>query len=153
MTENKTWLPASQTHQLHCTCSTVAGGWWPPYRTAQLETTPITKSYSPVLLEEHRLLWSGVLRGWTWRKGPGSVRPEKPLRETEALAYNIWRATDDFSQWFSTFFISWHINWILKFCGTPKICFFANLTKNRHNFDSFTPIAFVILAVVICFFL
>ena len=31
-----------------------------------------------------------------------------------------------------------HINSFLKFCGTHKIYFLADLTKNRNNFDSFT---------------
>ena len=32
-----------------------------------------------------------------------------------------------------------HINGLLQFWGTPKNIFFADLTKNRYNFDSFRP--------------
>ena len=54
---------------------------------------------------------------------------------------------------FNLFHLLAHKNWLLKFCSTTKNMFFADLTKNRYNFDSsFTWTAIVVLAVVIFIF-
>ena len=37
------------------------------------------------------------------------------------------------------FYLMAHIHELLKFHGTPKNVFFADLTKNRYDLDSFTP--------------
>ena len=41
-------------------------------------------------------------------------------------------------QLFSTFFISRHINELLKLCGVPKSIIFANLKEESGNFDFHT---------------